>query len=203
MSVGVITYDRAVVRWEPDAQGRLGEAAMALFAEHGYEATTVADIAARAGLTERTFFRYYSDKREVFFAGANELQDFLVKQVANAPTNLAPLEVVVSAYAASGTEIFESRRRFARQRQAVIATHADLQERELTKMARLATALADALMDKGFNELPARLAAETGTAIFRLAFEAWTSARSKMTLAQTIDNVTSEQSTINSARGSG
>jgi hypothetical protein len=69
MSVAVINWDRDMTRWEPNARGRLEQAALALYGERGFENTTVAEIAARAGLTERTFFRHFADKREVLFAG--------------------------------------------------------------------------------------------------------------------------------------
>src|SRR5580704_2733298 len=116
MSVAVIIYDRGMGRWEPDARGRLERAALALFGERGFEHTTVAEIAKRAGLTERTFFRHFADKREVLFAGASELQELLVSAVADAPDSLAPIEVVAAALRAAGARLQE-RRDHARQRQ--------------------------------------------------------------------------------------
>src|SRR5271165_7024300 len=99
MSVAVITigYDRRMGRWEPDSRGRLEEAALALYGERGFEATTVAEIAERAGLTERTFFRYFADKREVLFAGAAALQESLVNAVVDAPQSLAPINAIATA----------------------------------------------------------------------------------------------------------
>src|SRR5438876_5030854 len=155
-----------MARWEPDAAGRLAEAAMQLFRERGFDQTTVADIAARAGLTERTFFRYFADKREVLFSGAHALQDFLVHRVARAPASLRPLDAVAGALAESG-ELFEQRRDFARQRHALIVTHAELHERELIKLASLATALAEALRRRGVRDPAASLAAEAGMTIFK------------------------------------
>src|SRR5271157_1034704 len=127
MSVAVITYDRHMGRWEPDSRGRLEQAALALYGEHGFDNTTVADIAARAGLTERTFFRYFADKREVLFSGARTLQDFLVNKVAGAPASMFPIDAVASALAETG-QLFEQRRDFARHRHALIVAHAELQE---------------------------------------------------------------------------
>jgi AcrR family transcriptional regulator len=161
-----------MARWEPDAAGRLIDAAMQLYRERGFDRTTVADIAARAGLTERTFFRYFADKREVLFSGAHRLQDFLVDRVAHAPASMRPLDVVASAVAQSG-EMFEERREFARQRHALIVTHAELQERELIKLASLATAVGEALRQRGVKDPAASLAAETGLTIFKRAFESW------------------------------
>src|SRR3954467_1434893 len=156
-------------RWEPNAPARLAQAAMELYAEAGYEETTVARIAERAGLTERTFFRHFADKREVLFAGSSNLQDVLVGAVAEAPASAAPMQVVASALDEVSTW-FVDRRDFARARQSVISSHPALTERELIKMAHLATALGDALRERGVEDPTARLAAETGIAVFRVAF---------------------------------
>jgi AcrR family transcriptional regulator len=161
-----------MARWEPDAAGRLIEAAMQLYRERGFDRTTVADIAARAGLTERTFFRYFADKREVLFSGSRTLQDFLVDQVASAPSSRAPIDVVAGALAETAS-FFEQRRDFARQRHALIVAHAELQERELIKLAVLATAIGGALRRRGVPASAASLAAEAGMTIFKRAFEAW------------------------------
>src|ERR1700686_2348473 len=102
MSVAVIGYDRRMGRWEPGARGRLEQAAMELYSERGFEQTTVAEIAERAGLTERTFFRYFADKREVLFNGAGALQELLVSAVAEAPSSLAPIDAVAVGLQATG-----------------------------------------------------------------------------------------------------
>src|ERR1700722_17641079 len=94
MSFTVINYHRGMSRWEPDAQGRLAQAALELYVERGYEQTTVAEIASRAGLTERTFFRYFADKREVLFGGSSALQELLVSTVTGAPKSLPPIDAV-------------------------------------------------------------------------------------------------------------
>jgi AcrR family transcriptional regulator len=146
---------------------------MELYGERGFDNTTVEAIATRAGLTERTFFRYFADKREVLFGGAHELQEFLVAHVLEAPASLAPIEVIVRAYMAAGDDIFEARRDFAQARQAVIAASAELQERELVKLATLNAALADALRRRGTADPTASLAAESGGSAFRLGFERW------------------------------
>src|ERR1700716_3229597 len=161
-----------MARWEPDSRSRLEQAALALFGEGGFENTTVAEIAARAGLTERTFFRYFADKREVLFWGAAALQEFLVSAVAGAPDSAAPIDAVVAALEAAGA-LLQERRESARQRQAVIAANAELQERELIKLATLASALADALRPRGVEGPAASLAAEAGIAIFKVAFQRW------------------------------
>ena len=146
---------------------------MELYGERGFDNTTVEEIAARAGLTERTFFRYFADKREVLFGGAHVLQEFLVAHVLEAPASLPPLEVVATAYMAAGDEIFEERRDFSRARQAIISANAELQERELVKLATLNAALADALRQRGVTEPAASVAAEAAGSAFKLGFEHW------------------------------
>jgi AcrR family transcriptional regulator len=159
-------------RWEPNARERLEQAAMALYRERGFDETTVAEIAARAGLTERTFFRYFADKREVLFSGAGALEELLTAGVTGAPGSMSPLEAVASALE-STSQMFEERRDFARHRHDLIAAHPDLRERELIKLASLATAIAGALRRRGVPEPAASLAGEAGIAIFKLAFERW------------------------------
>jgi AcrR family transcriptional regulator len=174
MTVTVMPSRIEVVgRWEPDARGRLATAAMALYGERGFDNTTVEEIAARAGLTERTFFRYFADKREVLFGGAHELQEFLVAHVLEAPESQSPLEVIGTAYMSAGDDIFEARRDFSRARQAIIAANTELQERELIKLATLNAALAEALRRRGVGDPVASLAAESGGSAFRLGFERW------------------------------
>jgi len=159
-------------RWEPNARGRLEEAAMALFHERGYTGTTVEDIAARAGLTERTFFRYFADKREVLFSGSAGLEALIVEAIEAAPASVPPLAAVTAAFDAL-TPWFESRRGHARKRRAVIAAHAELGERELIKLSTLAAAIAASLRERGLAAPTAGLVAETGIAIFKNAFERW------------------------------
>ena len=159
-------------RWEPNARGRLEQAALELYVERGFEQTTGAEIAQRAGLTERTFFRHFADKREVLFRGAASLQELLVKTVAGAPESSAPLAAVAAALEAAGALLGE-RRESACQRQTVIAANPELRERELIKLASLASALATALRARGVRDPAAGLAAEAGIAVFKVAFERW------------------------------
>ena len=161
-----------MMRWEPDSRGRLERAALELYGERGFENTTVAEIAARAGLTERTFFRHYSDKREVLFWGAAALQELLVNAVADAPAAATPIEAVAAALETAGA-MLQDRREHARQRQAVISANAELRERELIKLATLAAAIAGALRERGVKGPAASLTAEAGIAVFKVAFERW------------------------------
>jgi AcrR family transcriptional regulator len=163
---------RPVARWEPNARGRLAQAALELFAERGFEETTVEDIAGRAGLTKRTFFRHFSDKREVLFDGGEEFTARFVEGVAGAPASAPPLAAVtLTLERVAGW--FRDRREFARRRQAVIAANPELQERELVKLASVAAALAAALRERGVEEPRASVLAETGVAVFRVAGERW------------------------------
>jgi AcrR family transcriptional regulator len=170
-------------RWEPNARGRLAQAAFALYGERGFEQTTVAEIAERAGLTERTFFRHFADKREVLFAGADALQELLVSTVANAPDSMAPIDAVAAAVEAAG-EFLQEGGELPRQRQAIIAASAELQERELIKLASLASALAEVLRQRGVEDPAATLTAEAGIAVFRVAFERWINDTDQQDLAQ-------------------
>jgi AcrR family transcriptional regulator len=159
-------------RWQPDARGRLEKAAMELYVERGFDETTVAEIAKRAGLTERTFFRHFADKREVLFAGAAVLQDILVAAVLEAPVDLSPVDASLAGVVAGGA-LIQERRAFARQRYEIIAANAELQERELIKLASLSAAVADTLRQRGVPDHAASLAAEVALAVFRVAFERW------------------------------
>jgi AcrR family transcriptional regulator len=170
-------------RWQPDARGRLEKAAMELYVERGFDETTVAEIAKRAGLTERTFFRHFADKREVLFAGAAVLQDLFVEAVVDAPSDLAPVDAAMAGVVAGGALIGE-RPAFARQRYEIIAANAELQERELIKLASLSTALAGALRRRGVPDHAASLAGEAAIAVFKIAFERWVSDPAHLDLVQ-------------------
>ena len=172
-------------RWEPNARGRLEQAALELFTERGFEQVTVTEIAQRAGLTQRTFFRHFADKREVLFWGQGALQELLVSTVAGAPESAAPMDAVAAALEAAGA-VLQERREFARQRQAVINADAGLQERELIKLASLASDLAGALRRRGVSDPAASLTAEAGIAVFKIAFERWVSGTGQPDLPQLI-----------------
>ena len=163
-----------MVRWEPDSRGRLAQAAMELYGERGFDQTTVAGIAERAGLTERTFFRHFSDKREVLFSGAQALQDLLVDTVVNAPDSATPIEAVSLSLEAAGN-MFNAHRDFAVRRQRIIEGSEELQERELIKLASLGAALANALRQRGVGDPTAGLTGEVAIALFKISFERWVS----------------------------
>ena len=199
MSAAVIKYHRGMSRWEPDARGRLALAALALYGERGFEQTTVAEIAARAGLTERTFFRHFADKREVLFWGQDALQELMVSTVASAPDSAAPIDAIAAALEAAGAAL-EERREGARQRQAVIVANAELQERELIKLASLASAMAGKLRQRGVADPAASLTAEAGIAVFRVAFERWVTDTSQKDLPQFIRESLDELKAVTAGR---
>jgi AcrR family transcriptional regulator len=145
---------------------------MELYTERGFEQTTVAEIAQRAGLTARTFFRYFADKREVLFAGSGALHDGLVEALEATPESTTPMEAVWAALEAAAAMLGQ-RHDWSRQRQSVIEANAELRERELIKMASLSAALAGGLRRRGVPEPDASLAAEAGIVVLRVAFERW------------------------------
>jgi AcrR family transcriptional regulator len=162
-------------RWEPDSRGRLQEAALALYSERGFDQTTAAEIAARAGVTERTFFRHFADKREVLFGGSELLREQIVSGVAGVSAGQSPLEAVARGLDVAAALLGEGRRDLVAQRQAVIAANPELRERELAKMADYATAVAATLRQRGVGELQATLAAEAGMSVLRVALGRWAS----------------------------
>ena len=188
MSQRDITRLGVMARWEPDAAGRLREAAMELFLERGYDQTTVADIAERAGVTSRTFFRHFTDKRGVLFGGGELLETAIEDAVAAAPPSASPMALVEAALVAvSG--VIGTRRSWSSRRQLVINQHPELQERELVKMARLADVLASALEQRGVAPRPARLAAEAGVTAFRVGFDRWVTGVGRARLASVVSGV--------------
>jgi AcrR family transcriptional regulator len=167
-----LTVQWGMGRWNPDARGRLEQAALELYSERGFEQTTVADIAARAGLAERTFFRHFADKREVLFGGSKALQELLVNAVAAAPKSVAPMDAVITALEAAEL-FFSERHEHARTRQRILKANVELLEREVMKFASLSAALAEVLRSRGVSDPAAGLTADAGMAVFKVAFEHW------------------------------
>lgn len=132
----------------------------------------VADIADRAGVTARTFFRHFADKREVLFDWSSELEEKALAALEAAPARASTLEAVATALFAAADMIGRDRE-LARKRHAVITANADLRERELSKQAHMAAALADELRRRGIGDTEADLATEAGAAVYRVAFQRW------------------------------
>lgn len=172
-------------RWEPNARGRLEQAALELYRERGFDQTTVTEIAERAGLTERTFFRYFADKREVLFWGQDHLRELYVHAIAAMPDSATPIDMVAAALEAS-VPVFHERREIVQKRQAVITANPELQERELLKRAALASAMVDAMRQRGVPDTTATLAANVGVLAFMTAFARWVTAPDEYDLSQLI-----------------
>ncbi|NNC12736.1 TetR family transcriptional regulator [Planctomonas sp. JC2975] len=160
-----------MTRWEPDARGRMQRAALDLYAERGFDETTVHDIAQRAGVTERTFFRHFSDKREVLFDGSHELEQVVVRGLEESPSSV-PLEMVADGFAAAAP-FFDERREWSKKRSAVISAEGSLLERELLKLSTMGAAITEALRGRGVGDRDAELAGDLGVAAFGCAFQRW------------------------------
>ena len=160
-------------RWEPGARERLQGAALALYSSKGYEVTTVAEIAQAAGLTERTFYRHFADKREVLFTVYDQFTQPFIDGVNAAPEGAPPMQLVTSAVIGAAGFFTADRRPYSRTRQGVIVANPELHERELLKLASLAATLADALRKRGVADPAATLSAELGVTVYRVSFELW------------------------------
>jgi AcrR family transcriptional regulator len=185
-----------MARWDPGARQRLQAAAMELYVERGFEQTTVEEIAQSVGLSERTFFRHFADKREVLFDGQDTLQQAFLDGVRAAPLSASPLEMVAAALAASAQFFTDEHRSWSRQRHAVITANPGLRERELLKMASLAAAVAGALRERGIAGRAAVLAAETGVTVFGAAFAEWIAEDEQRSLAELERGVLEELRTL-------
>ncbi|SDP49814.1 DNA-binding transcriptional regulator, AcrR family [Nakamurella panacisegetis] len=181
-----------MARWEPGARERLQVAALELFAARGFEQTTTADIAQAVGLTERTFFRHFADKREVLFFGQEQYLQAFLDGVEAAPDAAAPLEMVASALNAAARLFPNERRGYSRARQSVIERNPALQERERHKFAELASAVAGGLRGRGVTEPAATLAAESAATVFGIAFARWIAEGEDRPLAQIASDVLGE-----------
>lgn len=174
-----------MARWAPGALERLQRAALELFAERGYEATTVAEISAQAGVTERTFFRYFSDKREVLFAGQGHFEAAFTDALAGAPADTPLMALVTAALDAGAAALQGARSRDQVQaRHAIINANEQLRERELLKMAKLARAVTAAVRARGIPDLQARLIGDLVVSVFNDAFIRWVAPGETRDLAQ-------------------
>lgn len=196
MSVTAITTLDGMARWKPGAPERLQQAALDLFATRGYEQTTAAEIAQSVGLTERTFFRHFSDKREVLFYGQDRFVQAFLAGVHAAPPDASPIQIVACALQSAASLFPNERRTRSRTRQAVIEQNPALHERELHKLAGLATTLADALRARGVDDLAASLAAQSGATVFGLAFTQWISKGETRSLRDIAADVLRELQTL-------
>jgi AcrR family transcriptional regulator len=173
MTCRVINYDGAMSRWEPDARERLERAALELFVDQGFAQTSVPQITAHAGLTTRTFFRHFADKREVLFAGEEEIPARVARLVVDAPAELSPMDLIAYGLQTMAVTVFDGRREILRTRHAVIQSDEGLRERELRKLSALSEAIAEGFQSRGLDELSAVLAARVAVTAFNVAIERW------------------------------
>jgi AcrR family transcriptional regulator len=179
-----IAYHGPVSRWEPNTRARLVRAAVELFADQGYDATTVSEIAERAGgLSKMTFFRHFADKREVLFAGQDMMGQLLADAIAAAPGPATPLQAVAAGLDAMAARTPNDRREFAVRLRGVIIANAELRERAVAKRFALTEAVTAALEKRGVPGLTAGLAAELGIRAYYRAYEQWADSPGERTLA--------------------
>lgn len=145
---------------------------MTLFLERGYAEVTVAEIADRAGLTKRSFFNHFADKREVLFAGAQAYEANVLKHLAEAAGDLAPIDAVVAALTGGSLDL-AAYGEFARARRDLIASSTELRERDLIKMTSLTAAIAGALRERGIAARAATFTAQAAVAVFTTAYDEW------------------------------
>ncbi|GAA3514402.1 TetR/AcrR family transcriptional regulator [Actinocatenispora rupis] len=180
-----------MARWDPGTAQRLTRAALELCTEHGYDNVTVTQIAERAGITRRSYFRYFPDKREVLFAGSERLAPAVGDAVRAVEGDGAPLTVALTALARVGTLLVDHLDRTA-ERRAVIASSPELQERERTKTAAVTAAIGDALRHRGVDADRARTAAQLATVAFQNAFDRWIDAQGRTDIAACLDAAVAE-----------
>lgn len=185
MTSHVITYARTVARWQPDARQRLERAAIELFARQGFAATTVPEIAQEAGLTTRTFFRHFADKREVLFGG-DEIPRLVTRLLADAPASMDPMTLIVEGLTSFAGSHFEGRRAELRQRRAIVRSDESLRERELGKLDAVREAVRDGLAGRGTETITAALLADTSVTLLHVAIDKWLDQEDERPLAKII-----------------
>lgn len=171
-------------RWRPNAPERLQAAAFELFEERGFERTTVAEVAARAGLTPRTFFNHFSDKAEVLFSLSGDFEREVVDQIGACPDDLPPLEAAVRGLQAAAKKTFAGRRSEATRRQEIVDANLELRERDLAKRAALTAAIAGALRARGGDPESAQLIAGAAMLVQQAAMAGWTRADQTDSIAE-------------------
>jgi AcrR family transcriptional regulator len=181
-----------MARWEPGARERLAQAALELFARQGFEQTAAEEIAQSVGLTERTFFRHFADKREVLFYGQDRFVSLFLDALAAARADATTLELIGVAVRAGTTMFNDERRSYSRLRQRIIDANPSLQERERHKLAGLAQAVAGMLRERGIDALAATLAAESAATVFAVAFAQWIQEGETRSFDEIADHVLAE-----------
>ncbi|KUN04468.1 TetR family transcriptional regulator [Streptomyces yokosukanensis] len=162
-----------MARWQPGAPQRLVVAAVDLFTEQGYDATTVTQIAERAGVTKSTFFRHFSDKRELLVAGQETLSRLLADGITEAPASASPLQAVAAGLERASSAMGPANRELGPRIEAAVAASTELQERDALKSVGLAAAMTAALIARGVSDPIAHLAGELGVLAFKRGYAQW------------------------------
>ncbi|WP_407541906.1 helix-turn-helix domain-containing protein (plasmid) [Deinococcus radiomollis] len=178
-----------MARWQAGARDRLEQAALALFLEQGFAETTVPQIAARAGLTTRTFFRHFADKREVLFAGDEAVPMLVQRLMVQAPEDVRPVPLIFSQLGPFAETVFGHRRDVLRTRHRIISTDQGLRERKLQKMETLRASIIDGFVGRGTDELTATLAADLAMMVLGTALERWLSSDGSAPLSTVVTDV--------------
>ena len=173
-------------RWKPNARDRLAQAAIELFTEQGFAETTVPQITARAGLTTRTFFRHFADKREVLFTGDEEVPALVEQLVADAPASFDPMQVIAYGLETITTTQFDGQFAYLRMRQAVVQTDDGLRERDLRKRSMLVAPIYGGFRRRGVDELTATLAAHLAVAVFGVTLDRWLGQETEQPLTELV-----------------
>lgn len=184
-----------MARWAPDTKERLREAAMQLFTERGFEATTVPDIVERAGVTRRTFFRHFADKREVFFSG-DEIPRLAARMLADAPADMSPFSIAWTGLQALAADRFEPRRDEIAAARRVIDAEPALRERDLQKQADLRAVLVEGYLARGVEPLHARVVAGVAVEVLQTALERWADDGSGTPLREHLERVRREMAAV-------
>ena len=161
-------------------------AAIELFVEQGFAETTVPQITARAGLTTRTFFRHFADKREALFAVEEELPALVARLMADAPASLGPMGVIAWGLETVAATRFEGLLGYLRTRDAIIQSDEGLRERELRKLSVLSEAIRVGFLNRGVDELTSTLAAQVAVTVFDVAMGRWLDPKNQRDLAELI-----------------
>ncbi|WP_033342668.1 TetR/AcrR family transcriptional regulator [Catenuloplanes japonicus] len=169
-------------RWPTDARERLRQAALALFAEQGFAATTVPEITARAGLTTRTFFRHFADKRAVLFVDDDEVTSMVAVLMAETPAEVEPMTLIREGLRTLAETRFEGRRSELRERRTLVNSDESLRERDLRKRATIAESVRAGLAARGLAPARAALLGEVSAGVLSLSIEEWLDSSDNRTL---------------------
>ena len=173
-------------RWQANPKQRLEQAALDLFIEQGFAETTVPEITARAGLTKRTFFRHFTDKREVLFTHEEQLTPIVASLMAGAPASFSPLRLIKLALETVAVTRFEVQFEYLHRRRVIVQSDEGLRERETRRQSILSEAISRGFVDRGVDELSAILAAQIAVSVLNVSVDRWLDEEGKRPLSDVI-----------------